>query len=108
RTLWKIFAQWGRAQVRLGKQDEWDEAAAAAINHAQEFLRNVRMWADSSDFSIARRTEWRSKKGAYWSYKNNRPAQRYMLFSDGRGRVRILWGGYSPKLYDSNALKGFL
>ena len=31
-----------------------------------------------------------------------------MMFSDGLGQVRLLWGGYSPKVYDSDALKAFL
>ena len=108
RVLLQVFARWSKAQVKLGKPADWDQAAAGAMNHVQEFLRKVRLWIDSSDFSLARRKDWRSKKGGQWSYKNNRPAQRYMMFSDGLGQVRLLWGGYSPKVYDSDALKAFL
>lgn len=108
RVLLQIFAQWGKTQIKLGKPRDWDEAAEVSINHVQEFLHQVRLWIDSSDFSLSRRKEWRSKKGGQWSYKNNRPAQHYMMFSDGKGRIRLLWGGYSPKVYDSDALKAFL
>eukprot|EP01112_Ceratiomyxa_fruticulosa_P014936 TRINITY_DN4337_c0_g2_i1.p1 TRINITY_DN4337_c0_g2~~TRINITY_DN4337_c0_g2_i1.p1 ORF type:complete len:165 (+),score=32.84 TRINITY_DN4337_c0_g2_i1:481-975(+) len=29
----------------------------------------------------------------------------YMIVQDGRGRIRKLWGGYSPKIYDSSFLE---
>lgn len=100
--------EWADQQLVWGTRADWDEAAANLGSHRIEGLRRVRLWADSSDFGLPRRKAIRSKKGEWWSFKENRPAQRYMMISDGSRRIRALWGGYSPKVYDSNFLKTFL
>ena len=39
------------------------------------------------------------KKTPEWSYKKNHRGRRYM---DANGRIRELYGGHSPKLYDAH------
>ena len=89
--------------MELGTKEEWDEAAAGVSERETVFLRKVRLWLDSSDFALRRKKEWRNKKGPMFSYKENHPAQRYMMLSDGKTRIRRLWGGFSPKVYDSDS-----
>ena len=43
-----------------------------------------------------------SRKSEWWSFKLNRPGSRFMVLMDARRRVRMVWGGYSPKLYDGH------
>jgi hypothetical protein len=54
---------------------------------------------DSSDFPMQRRGKT-SRKDPDWSYKLNRPGRRYMFLRDEKGKIRKIWGGYSPKVYD--------
>ncbi len=42
-----------------------------------------------------------SKKHPDWSYKEDGPAKRYMMFRDLAGKVRYLNGYYSPKTDDN-------
>lgn len=99
---------WSKAQIVWGTQADWNEAAPNLARHKIELLRRVRLWADSSDFALRKKKEIKSKKGEHWSFKENRPAQRYMAICDGATRIRALWGGYSPKVYDSSFMKNFL
>jgi ribosomal protein L32 len=64
----------------------------------------VNLWADSEDLPLTGKRHI-SKKDPIWSYKTNSPGRRYILFADGRGRIRILWGGYTLKLFDGNFLE---
>jgi hypothetical protein len=46
-----------------------------------------------------------SKKSPKWSYKEKGPGLRFMFLMDGKRRIRKLWGGYSPKMYDGDFIK---
>src|SRR4051812_1720583 len=58
---------------------------------------------DSTDISFTGKSSI-SQKSSDWSYKENRPVQRYMCLSDELGHVICFWGGYSPKVYDGQFL----
>ena len=47
----------------------------------------------------------RGRKSTAWSYKLNRPGRRFMFVQDLRRRVRKVFGGYSPKVYDGDFLE---
>lgn len=51
------------------------------------------------------RRKGQGKKSHWHSYKKNRPVRRFMTFSDARGVFREVWGGYSPKVYDSDFMR---
>jgi len=57
------------------------------------------LWEDLVDFPVQRGPE-RGRKSEWWSWKLNRPGRRFMVLMDGKGRVKKVWGGYSPKIYD--------
>jgi len=59
---------------------------------------------DSSDFKMKGKRST-STKDPFWSYKENGPARRFMMVTDGRGSVKRIWGPYSPKTYDGDFLK---
>ena len=79
---------WAKTQISWGTRADWDEAAQGVAQHKMDVIRKIRLWADSTDFPLPRKKEIRSKKGEHWSFKENRPAQRYMAISDGKTRIR--------------------
>lgn len=83
----------------LGKKEEW--IATAKYRKFPDKFKKLALWIDSSDFPIWKR-KGRGRKSEHWSGKIARPARRYMFLSDAQGRVRKVWGGYSPKLYDAH------
>lgn len=101
RQIRKAAASWGQQHLKPGRLRSWTEAAKGT--HKSKVLGLIHLWMDSCDFRLAR-TRGVSKKGDTWSFKENSPAQRWMLLSDAQGRVRKLYGGYSPKVYDSHFL----
>lgn len=101
-VLRAVVAGWARSTIKLGSMYEWRTAARNV--HLDPLLKKVVFWMDSKDFrQEGRRSVKRSSPK--WSYKCNSPAQRYMFLRDGTGKVRGLWGGYSPKTYDGHWLR---
>jgi hypothetical protein len=96
----RILAQWGDLQVTLPSPAERDRAVAG--RNFPDFMKKTRWWMDSTDIPLARLREFKSRKGIYWSGKLKRPAWRYMILRDGTGKIRRVWGGYSPKVFDSD------
>ena len=43
-----------------------------------------------------------SKKSTDWSFKEESPAQRFQVFTDCGGHIRLVVGGYSPKIDDQS------
>jgi len=64
----------------------------------------VHLMMDSSDFKMKGKRST-STKDPFWRYKENGPARRFMMVTDGRGSVKRIWGPYSPKTYDGDFLK---
>lgn len=81
----------------MGSLVEW-RAIAKPERFKGEF-ELVCLWLDSSDFCLNRKAS-ASKKEDCWSYKTSSPAHRFTFLSDARGKLRKVWGGYSPKAYD--------
>lgn len=102
KVLRAIVAQWAEGTIILGNLQEWQRAA----HHVKlsKCVEDICLWMDSTDFPLQK---WRgcTRKDPKWSYKLNRPGRRYMILRDGKGCVRKLWGGYSPKLFDGNFLE---
>ena len=59
---------------------------------------------DSTDFRLEGKRSV-SRKDPSWSYKCNSPGRRYQVLSDAQRRIRKVWGGYSPKVYDGTFLE---
>lgn len=93
---------WGRRQIKVGTPSEWN-GAARHVPRSKD-LRGVNLWVDSSDFRLKGRSSV-SRKDDMWSYKENSPAQRFMMLSDGKMRPRMISHGYSPKTYDSTWIR---
>jgi hypothetical protein len=91
----QALALWADEQIKLGKLGDWQ----CVLLHLSGCDAEVNLWIDSADF---RKEGLRNvlRRSPDWSYKKNSPGRRYMALSDGRSRVRSLWGGYSPKVYD--------
>jgi len=67
-------------------------------------INDANLMIDSSDFKITGKSNT-STKSSTWSWKENGPAQRFWVVYDGKGKVRRIWGGSSPKIYDSDFIK---
>lgn len=102
KVLRELFAEWGETQIVLGTLSEWQEAAEDA--GFPEVMNDVSLWMDSTDFALIGKVST-SRKSRDWSFKMNGPGRRYMSLMDARGQLRALWGGYSPKVYDSDFLE---
>jgi len=100
RVVRSAMSQWAKSMISLGTRREWDRDAR--LRDLPEWMAAVRFWIDSSDIRIEKRGRRREGSSAEWSGKIGAPALRFMLLSDGRSRIRKMWGGYSPKEYDSN------
>lgn len=95
----RLLGKWGRKQILLGTKEEWEEAATE-VSLGGEVKRTC-LWMDSTDFRLVGKSNTSRKHGS-WSYKCNSPGRRYMMLCDGRGSLKKMWGGYSPKVYDGN------
>lgn len=97
-TLRTLLGEWGKEQIILGTKSDWDRNAKRIPMGRR--VKGINLWIDSSDFRLKGRRSV-SRKDPSWSYKCNSPAHRFMLISDGHMKPRLLRGGYSPKVYDS-------
>ncbi len=97
-----LLAHWGRKRVKLGSLGDWEKAARYL--RVPKVIEGVCLWIDSIDL---RKTGKASAKRSDpdWSHKVGGPAKRYMVLSDAKGRIRKVWGGYSPKLFDGHLLE---
>jgi len=64
-------------------------------------LKDVNLWMDSTDFALKTPKDT-PKTDGYWSYKCNKLGRRFQAVFDGKTKCRGLYGGYSPKVYDSH------
>ena len=97
-----LAALWALEYIHVGMPEEWNQAASQC--HLNVQLRDTNLWMDSTDFPISGKCSM-SKKNPYFSYKLKGPGQRFMAVFDGKGKIRKLWGGYSPKQHDGMFLK---
>lgn len=104
KSLRVVLAKWGKSTIQLGMIQDW-KAAVRDVD-LDPLLTNACLWMDSSDFPKQRRGKT-SRKDPDWSYKLNRPGRRYMFLRDGKGTIRKIWGGYSPKVYDGDFVELF-
>jgi hypothetical protein len=102
KKLRRLFGDWGEDQIVLGSLEEWKQAASAVQLPPE--VKNASLWIDSSDFRLKGK-RFMSRKSRHWSYKLNAPGRRYMFLCDGKGRIRKIWGGYSPKVYDGHFIE---
>ncbi len=99
----EVLAAWGNKNIFLPTPDKLN--ASVRDLRMPAWMKDVRWWIDSTDIPLDRKKKFRSRKGSYWSGKLGRPAWRYMTLRDGSGRIRKMWGGYSPKTYDSEFMR---
>ena len=97
--LRKYLGEWGKEQIQLGEPQDWT-AATRGINIFPQF-QNIVFWWDSMDVPLTNK-KGINKKHSSWSYKLNRWGQRFMILADAHRRVRKIWGGYSPKVFDGD------
>jgi hypothetical protein len=103
-VIFESLREWAQDQVKQGTSQDWNRAA----RHLQltGCVAKANLWQDPTDIATeGRRTIKRSSPE--WSFKKNRPGRRYMVLSDGLCRVRGMWGGYIPKVYDGTFLELF-
>lgn len=102
RVIRKFLGLWGKEKIQLGTVSIWNSKVRNSVFKSP--LENVNLWIDSSDLPLEGKRKI-SKKDPSWSFKCNSPGRRYMFLLDGKGGVRKLWGGYSPKIYDGTFLE---
>jgi hypothetical protein len=100
--LCHVHKKWGKLQVPLGTLSRW-KCTACNLN-LQGAVAGGCLWMDSFNVRLAGKHRASCKEPS-WSYKANLPAQRFMALSDAHGCFHMLWGGYSPKVYDGEFLK---
>jgi len=101
RELTHHFSDWSKKQVVKGSCSDWNKQVRNVS--FKKAVKDANLWVDSSDFTrIGKKSV--SKKSRYWSYKNNAPALRFTLIKDGRGWIRYLSEGYSPKIGDEELM----
>jgi len=96
-----LLAAWAREHhIELYNEAHWKRAAKDL--NANGVVKGATHLMDSTDIHIQRRGKKRGPKSDLWSGKENRPSLRFMTLEDGYGLINELWGGYSPKIYDSH------
>lgn len=98
----KALSQWGQEHIILGDASQWRAVARGAVSDPE--VKDANLWMDSVDFRLKGR-RLKKKKDPSWSYKEDSPAQRYMVLSDASSRIRYVWGGYPPKLFDGDFIR---
>jgi len=93
---------WSQSYIIPGTIIDW-RGAARRTNFPEPFT-DTNLWIDSTDIPITHTRE-RSAKSEFWSGKLNAPGYRFMVIQDAEGIIRRVWGGYSPKVYDSDLIK---
>ena len=96
-----LLSKWADSVIQLGGINDWNRSVANV--RIPKELEGTCLWIDSTDFPKQRYRGW-SKKGVDFSPKLNRPGRRYLVLADGLGKVRAVFGGYSPKIFDGHAL----
>jgi hypothetical protein len=94
----KILYGWGIKQIHHGTLSEWRNISKSVKK--VKALSSVNLWMDSTDYALVGKSD-KLKKDPYWSFKKNSMGRRYQAIFDAAGRVRGLWGGYSPKIIDN-------
>lgn len=89
---------WARNSMVRGDLQTWNNISDQ-VKKIQK-LKKVCLWMDSSDFSLIGKSQ-KLTKDLYWSFKNKSIGRRFQFIFDAEGRCRALWGGYSPKIIDS-------
>lgn len=96
-----LGASWAKQYIDLPLLE--DRQDLASLTHQSHTLGLIDLWVDSSDFML-QKARGVGRKHPDWSYKENHCAQRYLCVTTGDGVVRMLCGGYSPKVHDSTFL----
>jgi len=91
---------WGKRRIHLGKLADW-KAARRRVS-LKKGVEDVSLWLESMDAPMEGKSRIK-RFSAKWSFKCAGPGRRYMVLSDGKGRK--IWGGYSPKVYDSHLIE---
>lgn len=90
---------WGRGEILLGDIDDWNDIARHNVT-IPKGIKSINLWMDSCDFATKGKN-LKLKKNENWSYKLKSLGRRFQFLMDADQRVRAVWGGYSPKLSDS-------
>ena len=98
----KVLYYWGKSKIQVGDLNEWKALARHASPYDE--LKDVCLWMDSTDLKIHRGKK-RGGRSEFWSGKLIGPGRRFMTISDAKGKIRRLYGGYSPKFYDGHFLE---
>ena len=97
-----LMKEWSKKHITLGSESDWNQAVHNCGFKGE--IKNANLWMDSTDIPLEGRKSI-SRKDIRWSYKLNSPGRRYMIIRDGKGKVRKIWGGYSPKVHDGTWLE---
>ena len=96
----KILKRWGKRQIISSDANVWNNVANN-IRRGRH-VQNVNLLQDSSDFPERGNVP---KTDPYHSFKLNCKGRRFQVIIDLLGRVKGLFGGYSPKVYDAHWLE---
>eukprot|EP00727_Mastigamoeba_balamuthi_P003159 m51a1_g12840 hypothetical protein (299) ;mRNA; f:2210-3164 len=100
KILRKVFARWGCQQIC--RSTFKDRKTAAKQLQLPKALCKVTVAIDSVDFPKVGKRRPGARGSDKWSFKENRPAGRFMVALDMQGRPVGVWGPYFPKLFDGH------
>ena len=98
----ECLKSWAKKYIILGNATDWKYAVRNCDLKGE--VSDANLWIDSIDFPIIGGKE-RKPSSQHWSGKLKHAARRFMVLRDGKGRIRHLWGGYSPKVYDGHFIE---
>jgi hypothetical protein len=94
----KILKKWAISVQDIFDLETWNNRSKMVAKVKE--LKRVNLWMDSSDFAL--KGKHRSlTKNIDWSYKLSSIGKRFQCIFDAQGRCISIWGGYSPKIIDS-------
>lgn len=99
-VLRKLAMEWGMSTCHLRSAGEWTAAMAHMKKLPAPFKKlTAVLYQDSTDFPL-QRSKTPGYNEANWSGKLKRPARRFQVIRNCKGKLIQVWGGYTPKIMD--------
>ena len=97
-----VLKSWGKSTVILGSNSDWAKSMRN-VNRGKSFLSYV--FGQIPQTSNWKNVEIGVERALSGVTSAIVPEEDTLFLQDGKGRIRKMWGGYSPKVYDCHWLE---